>query len=165
LNSQDRNQAFLKFLLFFLVTLVLAILAVYFDYRLPIRENRMLQEEAGLQRNQDENQDKFAVKMGEAVLLLDSLDKPGGNPEQVDDAISGKLTELSQLRIDDNTSYGKIDKAVVDQFYSLQRAKKQLRETMAKAAQANQYESQLNDLRTQLTQANADLDAYRRSAK
>jgi len=161
LNSQDRNQAFLKFLLFFLVTLVLAILAVYFNYRLPVRENSMLQDEVNLQRQMDEGQSKFSAKMQEAIVLLDSLDKPGINYDQVSSQLDGKLTDLSVLQLKDNTAYSRIDAAVVNQLFALEEKKKDLRKAQEKVAEAVQDESDLASLRTQLAQANADLDAYR----
>ncbi len=53
LNTNDRNTAFLKFLGFFVVTVVIVVVAVYFDYRLPTRENKVLLDEVNLQRQQD----------------------------------------------------------------------------------------------------------------
>ncbi|HLA57996.1 MAG TPA: type VI secretion system TssO, partial [Puia sp.] len=74
LNAKERNQAFLKFLLFFLLTLVLVVTAIYFDFKLPLKENNYLQKEIDQQRQIEHNQENFVNTMNEAVRLLDSLD-------------------------------------------------------------------------------------------
>ena len=38
-NAKERNIAFIKYILLFIVTTGLIILAVFFGYRLPIKEN------------------------------------------------------------------------------------------------------------------------------
>ena len=45
LNAKERNRAFLKFLLFFVFTLVLVVTAIYFDFKLPLKENSYLQKQ------------------------------------------------------------------------------------------------------------------------
>ena len=164
LNLKDRNQAFLKFLLFFVATLILVVTAIYFDFRLPVRENRALQEEVNLQRQLDANQEKFAGKMQEAIVLLDSLDKPGINADQINSQLGGKLSELAILQEKDNTQNGKIDKAIIDKLSELQQRKKQLKELGEKAAKLNDIQTDLTNTRAQLSQANVDLDACRRSS-
>ncbi len=164
LNKKDRNQTFLKFLFFFLLTTGLVVLAVYFDFRLPISENRVLQEEVSVRRQQDQDQEKFASKMQEAAALLDSLDKQGVNTDQLNSQLGGKLSELSVLQLKDNTSYGKIDKAIIDKFSELQQRKKDLKLLADKAGKAGDEEAQVANLQTQLAQAQAALDAFRRGA-
>src|SRR5882757_10755206 len=162
LNSKERNEAFLKFLLFFVVTLILVILAIYFNFRLPVRENKMLQDEIETQRQQDMNQTKFVAKMQEAVILLDSLGKGGPGTEQINLQLNGKLAELSGLQLKDNNIYGKMDKAIVEKFSDLQSLKRRLQTLQEKEDQISRMEAELNNTKTQLIQAQSDLDAYRR---
>jgi hypothetical protein len=164
LNSKERNEAFLKFLVFFLVTLILVVLAIYFNFRLPIRENKMLQDEIETQRQQDMLQSKFVAKMQEAVILLDSLGKGGPNADQVNLQLSGKLAELNGLQLKDNNLYGKMDKAIVEKFSDLQLWKKNLLNLQEKADKISTLEADLNTTKSQLIQAQSDLDAYRRQA-
>src|SRR5258708_12009399 len=120
LNSKERNEAFLKFLVFFVVTLILVILAIYFNFRLPVRENRMLQDEIETQRQQDMNQMKFVAKMQEAVVLLDSLGKGGPNADQINLQLNGKLAEMPGQQQKDNNLFGNREKAIVEKFSDLQ---------------------------------------------
>ncbi len=164
LNSKERNEAFLKFLVFFLVTVILVILAIYFNFRLPVRENKMLQDEIETQRQQDMNQTKFVSKMQEAVVLLDSLGKGGPGADQVNLQLNGKLAEMAGLAQKDNNLYGKMDKAIVEKFSDLQLWKRNLLSLQEKADKIGTLEAELNTTKSQLIQAQADLDAYRRQA-
>jgi len=162
LNSKERNEAFLKFLVFFVVTLILVVVAVYFNFRLPVRENKMLQDEIETQRQQDMNQTKFVARMQEAIVLLDSLGKGGPNVDQINLQLNGKLAEIAGLQPKDNNLYGKMDKAIVEKFSELQSAKRTLSALQEKADKISAMEAELNTTKSQLIQANADLDAYRR---
>ena len=165
LNANDRNQAFLKFALFFVVTLILVIVAVYFDYRLPVRENKMLQEEIDQQRQADFNQGKFVATLQDASVLLDSLDKPGTNATQINLQLVQKLGDLNALQDNDNSLYGKMDRIIVNKLLNLSDAKKMLQTQSENENKMSHMRSDLKDARDQLQQAQADLDAYRRSAK
>ncbi|HLZ86540.1 MAG TPA: type VI secretion system TssO [Puia sp.] len=160
LNSKDRNQAFLKFLVLFLVTVTLCVLAVYFDYRLPVRENRVLQEEVALQRQQDVDQQKFAGKMQEALVLMDSVDKAGVNTEQIEIQFNGKLNDLSVLQLKDNTAYGLVDKAIIYRLSELWQAKKNQASLTEKAQHAEEAQNQVAQLQQQINTLNQTLATY-----
>jgi len=121
LNSHQRTQAFLKFLLFFVLTTVLIISAIYFNFRVPVKENNYLQGKLDKQLKADAEQVKFVAKMEEAVVLLDSLDRT----DQVD-IISGKLSrligEMDDLKLNSgNVLYNKMNNAIVSKFMDLRK--------------------------------------------
>jgi hypothetical protein len=160
MNTKDRNQAFLKFLALFLVTVTIVIMAVYFDYRLPVRENKVLQEEVSLQRQQDADQQKFVAKMQEAQALLDSLDKPGVNAEQIGIQFSGKINDLSVLQSKDNTVYGLMNKTIIYRLSDLLQAKKNQAILAEKAQHADEAQNQVNQLQQQIATLNQTLATY-----
>jgi hypothetical protein len=160
LNANDRNQAFLKFLVFFVVTVVLVVVAIYFDFRLPVRENKVLLDEVNLQRQQDVDQAKFAGKMQECMVLLDSMDKGGVNAQQIELQLNGKLTDLNVLQLKDNTAYGIIDKAVIERLSELQQRKKEEAVLREKANRTDNAESQVNQLQEQIATLNQTLATY-----
>ena len=162
LNSKERNEAFIKFLIFFLVTTTLVIMAVFFNYKLPMSENKVLQEEVSIQRQQEAVQTKFVTKMNEAVVLLDSLDKGTTNFDQVNSQLTGKLTELELLRQkDDPSPYGRMHNAIIDKLFQLQQARLVTRGLRVKVDQYNSTLEELNTTKTRLEQANNELDAIR----
>jgi hypothetical protein len=163
LNSKERNEAFLKFLLFFLVTVILIVLAVFFNYRLPRSENKVLQEEVNIQRQQETVQAKFVTKMTEAIALLDSMDKGTTNVEQINSQLTGKLTEMELLRQkDDPSSYGRMHNAILNKLFDLQQSKASVRDLRKKADLYNSSQEELNTVKSQLAAANNELDAIRR---
>jgi hypothetical protein len=163
LNSQERNQAFLKFLLFFLLTIVLVILAIFFNYRLPLRENKMLQSEVDVQRTQDVNQQKFVSLMQEAIVLLDSLDKKGTNTDQVNLLVNSKMQELAVVQQKDNTIYGKMDKMITDKLYDLQQAKKNLQDATNNLGKLSNAQSELDKCQQDNNTLHGQLDALRKA--
>ena len=162
LNSQERNQAFIKFLVFFLLTVILVITAVFFNYRLPVRENKMLQDEVDVQRQQDANQQKFVNRMQEAIVLLDSLEVSNTNLEQINLQLNGKIGELAILQQKDNTLYGKMNKVIVDRLQELQQKQRQLESLSDKAGKLASLQTELDKCKTDLAIANAALDGFRK---
>ena len=126
LNAKERNRAFLKFSLFFVLTIVLVVTAIYFDFRMPLRENDYLQKEIDLQRQVEFNQGSFVNTMQMVVSLIDSLDKPGTNVAQIDAQLQQRLTELTGLQQKDNSTYGKLDDVIQRRLWDLYTAKKEL---------------------------------------
>ena len=164
LNSQERNQAFVKFLLFFLITVVLILFAVFFNFKLPLRVNKMLQSEVDVQRIQDANQQKFVNRMQEAIVLLDSLDKKGINAEQINLQLNSKMAELAVLQQKDNTLYGKMNKVIVYRLTELQQNKKTIQDLSGNTARVVSLQAELDKCKEQLTIKEGQLDALRKAS-
>jgi Type VI secretion system, TssO len=162
LNAKERNRAFLKFLLFFLLTLLLVITAIYFDFKLPLKENGYLQKELDQQRQIEHNQENFVNTMNDAVKLLDSLDKPATDLIQIGAQLDQKMIELDGLKQKDYSAYGKMDKAIVDKFWELSRAKPKSKKLEDDENAISKLKADLNDANTKLEEAQTALDAYRR---
>ena len=162
LNAKERNRAFLKFLLFFVFTLVLVVTAIYFDFRLPLKENSYLQKQIDQQRQIEHNQENFVNTMNEAVRLLDSLDKPGTDMTQIDAQLDQKMIELDGLKQKDFSAYGKMDRAILDKFLDLKRAKPKLKKLEDDENKIIQLKADLNDASIKLEEAQTALDGYRR---
>jgi peptidoglycan hydrolase CwlO-like protein len=162
LNAKERNRAFLKFLLFFVFTLVLVVTAIYFDFKLPLKENSYLQKQIDQQRQIEHNQENFVNAMNEAVRLLDSLDKPGTDMTQIDAQLDQKMIELDGLKQKDLSAYGKMDRAILDKFLDLKRAKPKLKKLEEDEDKLARMKADLNDANTKLEEAQTALDAYRR---
>ena len=161
LNSQDRNQAFLKFLLFFIITVILIIVAIFFDYRMPIRENRMLQDEVDVQRQRETNQQKFVQKLDEVLPLLDSIGTSGANNEILKVQVSGKINDLSGLQENSNTVTGKMNKVIIEKLTELMNNKNQLMEMDTKVRKYDELQTELRDCKTNLKNAQDEIKDYR----
>lgn len=135
LNSQERNQAFLKFLLFFVITVALVIWAVFYNFNmLPQRVNAMLTAEVEGFRLQENNQKNFVAKLAQADLLLDSLDKKETNFGQIKLQLDTRINELDNLSAKDSNPYGKMNKDIVAKMSIILQDKVALRDAAANEA-------------------------------
>ena len=100
--------------------------------------------------------------MNEAVRLLDSLDKPGTDMTQIDAQLDQKMIELDGLKQKDLSAYGKMDRAILDKFLDLKRAKPKLKKLEEDEDKLARMKADLNDANTKLEEAQTALDAYRR---
>jgi len=157
LNSKERTQTFLKFLLFFLVTIILVVTAVYFNFRVPVKENAWLQNQLENMQKQDADQSKFVSKMEQAVILLDTLDKKNATNSDLTQKTLGNL--IGDMQINQQNSkalYSKMNKAIVEQFDKLRVAKGELINSTGDA-------DRVEKLQRELDQTKRDLDAYRKA--
>ena len=116
LNLQEHTGAFVKFLLFFVVTTALLVAAIYFNYETPYQENRLLKDQ--VERNQVESlmEEKIAVNLGDARVLIDSLAEAGANKVLLEGRINNRLTKLNELltlQVGDSNVVGKLNKEII----------------------------------------------------
>jgi chromosome segregation ATPase len=123
INSKERTQAYLKFLLFFVITIIVVVLAIFFDFYTPTRENKLLKDEVYIQRRQEANQQKFVEKAHRASVLLDSLYTSKNNTEQLRHQLTSTLDDLRKLQENAGGLYNDLDKAVIENLLSLMNRK------------------------------------------
>jgi len=164
LNSKERNEAFLKFLLFFCITVALVIVAVYFNFRLPLKENSRLRERITLQTQEEMKQGKFVENMDKAMVYLDSLDKDKKNIESIDLMLNGKINDLAKLQEDGYSPYARMNKVIIEKMIELKEQKKQYIRLYEKTKDLPDIESKLRNAEAQLSQKQQELDQLRRGA-
>lgn len=164
LNSRERTQAFFKFLLFFFITIILIVTAVFFNFRVPLKDNKSLRERIAIQRQEEMNQEKFAENMDKALLYLDSLDRDKKNTESIDILLKGKIADLSILQQKAFTPYGRMNKMIVEKMIELKNQKLQLFKLTDKANAMVEMEQKLQYAEAQLAEKQKELDALRKSA-
>jgi hypothetical protein len=123
INSKERTQAYLRFLLFFVITIIVVVLAIFFDFYTPTRENKLLKDEVYIQRRQEANQQKFVEKAHRASVLLDSLYTSKNNTEQLRHQLTSTLDDLRKLQENAGGLYNDLDKAVIENLLSLMNRK------------------------------------------
>ena len=154
-NAKERDTAFWKFLFFFLLSTLLVTGAVYFDTRIPAKDNAIMRDQISAYKTQAQAQEKFVRSMDEAKALIDSLSRPGSNNVYLNQQIAAKIRELAQLQYKDSTMYSRLNKNVLDVFLRYQ-------EATNKAVGMGNLPQQLDDYRTKYEQAQRDLDNTRR---
>jgi GTP1/Obg family GTP-binding protein len=104
LNKKERYSAFIMFLVMFLITTGILIFALFFNYKLPLKENEVLRKENELMNKQFNFQKKFSSEFGKVTKMLDSMRK---NPERavyIEQNISEKLGDLNKEIPEDTLS-------------------------------------------------------------
>lgn len=96
LNKKERNSAFVMFLIMFVVTTGVLIFALFFDFRLPLKENEVLKSENEKISKESNFQKKFAEEYQHICKLVDSLDKVPEQFPYLEQTISSELVDLQR---------------------------------------------------------------------
>lgn len=163
LNSRERNRAFLKFLVFFIVSAWLIAGAIYFDTRMPTKENEVLREQVSRYRAQSIAQEKFVNSMDEAKIMIDSLKQPGVNNPYLNQQIAAKLRELADLQYKDSSMYSRMNKNVLDLYLRYQDATNKITSMGDLPRQLEDYKTKYDQAQRDLDQARRDIDLLRRA--
>ena len=146
INSNERNQAFIKFMIFFLITTILVVSAVYVDFRgLPRERQRLLEREFANHRSEIQVQRQFVMVMERAKTLLDSLENSGKDRPKVEALLTGKLNDMQSIKLVDTSLNGKLNNAIFDSFIELQQLKRELGELRTLPSTVAELNAQLKD--------------------
>jgi ABC-type sugar transport system permease subunit len=96
LNKKERNSAFIMFLVMFVVTTGVLIFALFFDFRLPLKENEVLKIENEKIIKESNFQKKFSDKYQHICKLVDSLDRAPEQFPYLEQTISSELVDLQR---------------------------------------------------------------------
>ena len=73
LNKKERSDAFASFLVFFLISVSLLLLAVFFAYRVPDKENDLLRKKLKKYERDFSFMNSYSQELDETKVLLDSM--------------------------------------------------------------------------------------------
>lgn len=113
LNKKERYSAFVMFLLMFGITTGILIFALYFNFKLPLKENEVLRNENELMNKQFDYQKNFSKEFGNVVKMLDSLKKNPDRATFIQQDISQKLGVLSKDIPQDTLSAGFYQRVII----------------------------------------------------
>lgn len=161
LNTSERSSAFWKFFFFFLITVTMVTTAVYFNFRMPYKENEILKEKAETMRIQSMAQEKFTSNMVQAKALLDSMGKPGVNVKYIGDQVTSKISDLGKIQFADSSLQGSMNRVILAVLLDFNKIKSENVGSADAQSQIADLQSK-NDLLTRdKEQLNRDLDFCR----
>jgi len=159
---KERRNSFLKFLALFLVTVGTIITAIYFNFKVPKKENTLLKEQAKAIKDEAKFQDEFYKEMFETKKLFDSLEVPGSNKAYLNSLISKKLVDLqAAIPTKDSTSKYDMYTRIVNLHVDLQESKDKLNDLSDTAETISQYEETLDKCKSDYIQLQRDMDVLR----
>lgn len=166
LNKKERNTAFWKFLAFFLVTVILVITAVFINFQVPLKENRLLRAEYEKLNQEMEFQSRFANEIHEVEGILDSINREGQNVMYLEQLASTKLAAMKEsIPANDSLRQREMYDYVIQALLSLQDNKRNLRSSNESRTLVNEYRENLERYKDALEQARRDLDICRQLAQ
>lgn len=157
-NSKERQTAFLKYLLLFLVTVLTIVFAIYFNYKVPNKENDLLKTQIKSVEKEMEFQNNFSDEMRAVKSMIDSLDIPGQNISYQNSLVSAKLVELQKtIPSKDSTYRYDMYTNIVNIYVELQDTKGELRSLNDAKSTIDEYKEALDRCRADLKQTERDL--------
>jgi len=151
LNKKERTSAFLLFLLMFIITTGVLFFAIFFNYRLPLKENEVLKSENDKILAEFNFQKKFSEKIEHIGVLIDSLDKSPESFQFIEQNISFELVDLKEKIPADSDQSLKLYDNVLLTITDLVNTKKLL--------------LQVNDSKKEIDVLNQQLKAYEEDNK
>jgi len=143
LNKKERLSAFLLFLLMFIITTGVLITALFYNYKLPLKENEILKAENDKILTQFNFQKQFSEKIEQISVMVDSLDKSPESFQFIEQKINFELVELNEKIPADSDQDLKIYDNVILTVKDLVNAKKML-------LQVNDSKKEIEVLNTQI---------------
>lgn len=157
-NVKERRNSFLKFLLLFLITTATVVTAVFFTFKIPVKENTMLKERAKVFSKEMKFQNSFFNSMKKVKGLIDSLDVPGQNVSYLNSLISKDLVELQKsIPRKDSTFKYDMYSNVVKLYVDIQDMKGKLRDLKDAESTIEQYKEELEKTQQDFKQLERDL--------
>ncbi|WP_299888143.1 type VI secretion system transmembrane protein TssO [uncultured Lacinutrix sp.] len=155
-NSKERRSAFFKFLALFVITMLAILFAVYFNFKVPNKENDLLKAQVKAVEKEMEFQKNFSEQMETIKGMIDSLDVPGQNLPHENSKISNKLVELQKsIPTKDSTFRYDMYTNIVNTFSNLQQSEIEL-------IDLNDAKNTIEEYKMALEKSNNELDQVKR---
>ncbi|MUH34704.1 hypothetical protein D9O36_02515 [Zobellia amurskyensis] len=162
-NSKERRVSFLKFSGLFIVTVSVILGAVYFNFKVPEKENMLLREQASIVEGEIKFQKGFFGEMQGLKRMIDSLDLPGQNASYQNSLISAEIVNLqNEIPVKDSTYLYDMHMSIVQLYVELQTAKGKLNELRDAEGTIKEYKSELEACREDLKHVERELSIERR---
>ncbi|MDO6761537.1 type VI secretion system TssO [Tamlana sp. 2_MG-2023] len=161
-NIKERRSSFIKFLLLFLLTTTTVVMAVFFNFSIPQKENALLKERAKNIEREMSYQREFAVEVSGVQAMIDSLDTPGQNLPFTNTLIHSRLADLqSSIPRKDSTYRYNMYAGIIETLVDLQATKNELHSLDDAKTRIAEYKEVLEQTRNELEQTKRDLDILR----
>lgn len=157
-NSKERYSSFLKFLLLFLITTATAVGAIYFNFRIPSKDNDLLRTRAKTIDAEIKFQNDFYNETELLKALIDSL-VVGQDLFFINGQIGTKLAELKEsVPTEESTYLYNMHMSIIDMIADLQTAKNRLLEL-------NEAESDIEFLKSEFEDCKDVVNSLRRELR
>ena len=163
-NSKERRNSFLKFLALFLFTVAMVVTAVYFNFKVPNKENQILKAQALNIKKEMDFQNNFNKEMSTVKNMIDSMDVPGQNISYQNSLISTKLVDMQKMiPTKDSTYRYDMYTNIVGLYIELQETKDRLRSLEDAESTIQEYKEAFEKCKDDYKEVERELYILRRS--
>jgi hypothetical protein len=128
LNSAERTNAFLRFLLLFLITVGLIVTVVFFSVQVPWKENDQMRKQVLLLQDEKRLSESFAKDVRETQLALEKYADPITSSAITQERVNNQLNTLRSKMRQMPSGESALYELVVVSLSDLNDAKKKLRD-------------------------------------
>ena len=146
LNKKERFNAFMLFLLMFFVTMIVLITAIFFNYKLPIKENEVLKHENDKMNMQFSFNKEFSNKIESINKLVDSLDAAPESFQFIEQSINYELVQLKEKIPNDTIVDPKLYQNVILTYKTYVNTKRKLLQINDSKSEIDKMDKELKDL-------------------
>lgn len=164
-NSKQINKSFFKFILLFMAATIFIVVAVFFNTKIPTKENKELKAQAILVDREIEFQNEFGKSMAMVDNMLDSLDIKSEMRPYINDMITRNIGDMQRSvpKKNEIIQYEMYDR-VVKKYAQIQALKKELYSLQESKKRIAEYKEALEESREENKQLQRDLDMLRASS-
>lgn len=163
-NNKERSNSFFKFLILFVVTVTMILVAVYFNFKIPKKENKLLREQVEVIDKEMKYQSDFFSEMQILKQMIDSLDVPGQNTSYKNSLISTQIVDLQKNIPPKGPSHiYEMHMAIIELYVELQTATDKLNSLKDAEITIANYKEAYENCSNDLTQIERELYIARRT--
>lgn len=146
LNKKERFNAFMLFLLMFFITMIVLITAIFFNYKLPIKENEVLKHENDKMNMQFSFNKEFSSTIEDINKLVDSLDAAPESFQFIEQSINYELVQLKEKIPNDSIVDPKLYQNVILTYKTYVNTKKKLLQINDSKKEIDKMDKELKEL-------------------
>lgn len=166
LNVKERRKAFISFFLLFLLTSSLVVTIVFFNFKVPEKENKYLHNKLIYLKLEEKNLTLFANEMEKVKSLIDSIGIKGTNVEFTEQLITTNLALMTNNYVKkDSSLHSKMYSNIISTYMDLEYAKLELLNLEDAKTDIEDYIKLVEELREDLDEKQRALDIYRHNGR
>lgn len=161
LNKQERQKAFIAFLIAFFLTFSIMLVAVSFNFYMPKAENKMLKAENELMKREYEYQTNFSVKIDSVRMAIDSINSPKVDNDFQQRLANVMIANIYQKIPKDTTENKKMYNNIILAYKNIIDYKKQIRSLTHNSHLIDSLNQSAKTYKEELEKVSRDLDVCR----
>ncbi|NIG53734.1 type VI secretion system TssO [Chitinophaga sp. Cy-1792] len=161
LNATERARKYFLFLLLYIASTVLLICSIFFNYQVPVVENRMLREVVLRIGQERDFQHEFQQQISLVKANMHRINEPGQHVAFIDQQVVSALSNIREHIPDKRGGSFQLYDDVIQICLELQQTKQQLRELSTAQQTLLNMKVEQDKLKQQLDNVNRDLDNCR----